>query len=192
MDSANARMRFPTVHPYLQVVPIKGNVSKSKSRNSKTKKISKSKNSAADVSVSHFNFTKVRFRPNTSTVTDSASNYKIRKLQTMRLKMVGKEAEVPRMNCQYKTFDRPDIIWKKLLDFLEKEENISIITEQDFGMYLLITEPRELYFTLNLGCFEPGIGIYGVSLYKIRGEESDFRDFERKFNAHFDFLKEEN
>lgn len=193
MDSANARMRFPTVHPYLQVVPIKGNVSRSKSKNNKTRNISKSKNSDAAVSqVSRFNIAKVRCRSATTTVTDAASNYKIRKLQTMRLKMVGKETEVPRMNCQYKTLDNPEVVWKKLLDFLEKEENISIITEQDFGMYLLITEPRELHFTLNLGCFEPGIGIYGISLYKIRGEESDFRDFERKFNAHFDFLKEES
>ncbi|OHT15224.1 hypothetical protein TRFO_14245 [Tritrichomonas foetus] len=126
--------------------------------------------------------------PPINKASDSTGKYKIRKLQTMRLRSIeSDELPLPQMNCQHTTLDKPDVVWKKLLSFLEREENISIITEQDFGMYLLIPEPHELYVALNLGCVHPGFGLIGFSLYKISGDENEFREFENKLVEYFGF-----
>lgn len=114
-------------------------------------------------------------RPQTSN--NETGKLNIRRLQTMRLRSIGREdPPLPRLNCQHTTLDPVDDLWKRLIIFLEKEQNISIITEQDFGLYLLISEPHELYVSLNIGCVHPGFGLIGFSLYKIRGDENEFRE----------------
>lgn len=187
MNSANARQRFPTIDPYLQVIPIEGKApSKDKTLPRKSKSLSistniiKSKIANNAPSFTNTKGQKIKYRYRASPEPDSTSLYKIRKLQTLRLRSIGKEEMLPRMNCQNTTLDKPEVIWPKLLTFLENETNASIITEQDFGMYLLIPKPHELYFSMNLVCVEPGIGLIGFCFYKIRGDENEFQSFKNK------------
>ncbi|OHS96525.1 CAMK family protein kinase [Tritrichomonas foetus] len=186
MNSAKARERFPTCEPFLQVLKMEAKVrtKKSKSQNRPLYRLVGDPSLAKNVPI------KIP-RPNATSVAaaaDSTGKYKIRKLQTMRLRsMDSEELPLPQMNCQHTTLDKPDVVWKKLLSFLEREKDISIITEQDFGMYLLISEPHELYVALNLGCVHTGFGLIGYSLYNIRGDENEFHEFENKLVEYFGF-----
>ena len=187
MDSQRAKEMFPTCEPFLQIVKMKGKAvqKKLKPQNRPAYRIVGADLNNNKGGSNTLRRLRVRQRPATTT---TPAESKIRKLQTMRLRSIDpEELPLPQMNCQHTTLDKPDVVWKKLLAFLEREDNISIITEQDFGMYLLISEPHELYVALNLGCVHQGFGLIGFSLYKIRGDENEFREFENKLVEYFGF-----
>jgi serine/threonine protein kinase len=107
---------------------------------------------------------------------------RFRSTQLMRLRSLrpdGGLSELPEFNCDHTTLDSPTVLWNKLLTFLEKEPSISVLKEQDFELYLLITEPQELHVSLRLGCVHLGFGLIGYSLANIRGDEELFRTFDR-------------
>lgn len=76
------------------------------------------------------------------------------------------------------------------MTFIDKE-NISVITEKDWGLYLVINDPlyqEELCVVLNVGCVHPGFGLIGYSVYKMKGDDDDFQHFETKLNSYMGFL----
>jgi hypothetical protein len=107
---------------------------------------------------------------------------RFRLTQLMRLRSIhpgGELWELPEFDCEHTTLDDPSVLWGKLLAYLEKETSISVLKEQDFELYLLITEPQDLYVSLRLGCVHRSFGLIGYSCSKIRGDEDSFRVFER-------------
>ncbi|OHT17237.1 CAMK family protein kinase [Tritrichomonas foetus] len=117
-----------------------------------------------------------------------SKKYRFRSLQTMRMQsMTDEDMKLPNINCQHSTMDKPSVVWKKLLDFIDKNKDISIISEQDYSMYMLVNKPNELYVVFTLGCLHKGIGLIGYSLYKIRGEDADFAEFETSLENFLSF-----
>jgi hypothetical protein len=78
-------------------------------------------------------------------------------------------------------------MWKRILSFLEKEEVDSIITEEDFGLYILVPCQPELYLWLAAGCVHPGFGLIGFTLYKVSGDDADFDAFENRLTEWLGF-----
>ena len=123
--------------------------------------------------------------------TPSALAFRAR--QTLRLKSCTQtpdDPQLPRMNCQKTTLDPLPDLWRRLITFIEKEK-ISVITEKDWGLQLLVCDPanqEELCVVLNVGCVHPGFGLIGYSVYKMRGDEDDFKQFEAKLNEYMGFL----
>ena len=113
--------------------------------------------------------------------------------QTLRLKsseQMVDDPQLPKMNCQKTTLDPLPDLWKRLMTFIEKE-GISVITEKDWGLQLLISDPsnqEDLCVALNVGCVHQGFGLIGYSLYKLQGADEDFRQFESKLNEYMGFV----
>ena len=125
--------------------------------------------------------------------TDVTSRLTFRTRQTLRLKsceQTEEDPQLPRLNCQKTTLDPLPDLWKRLMTFIDKE-NISVITEKDWGLYLVINDPlyqEELCVVLNVGCVHPGFGLIGYSVYKMKGDDDDFQHFETKLNSYMGFL----
>jgi serine/threonine protein kinase len=111
----------------------------------------------------------------------------LRKEQTLRLRSLNSVGMpvLPRMDCQHQTLEEPIALWKRPLACLAKAQNVSIITEQDFELYMIVGGQNKLHVVLHIGCVHEGCGLIGYKVSKVKGEDSDFTIFER---ALFEYL----
>ncbi|KAH0790481.1 CAMK family protein kinase [Histomonas meleagridis] len=169
MDSATCKERIPNADPYIIV---------------KKMKVSPAQRIQQRKSIS----SRTNLYSNNNKNKNNISRMNIRNLQTMRFRSItNEEKTLPQFNCKHTTLDSPKVLWEKLFKFLEREKNISILSEQNFCLYLLVKDQNELYVSLNIGCVHPGFGLIGFSLYKIKGNDNEFKEFENKVTEYFGF-----
>jgi len=157
MASPIVRERLPPINSFLHINPIKNKSTSAMQR--------------AQAAKNHSSLTR-----------------DIRRGQTMRFRTLLKdEVELPILNCQHTTLDLPEVLWDKLFSFLSKDDSIDIISEYDFSLYCKINGPREVYFSLTVGCVHRGFGLIGFSLLRIKGDQAVFEQFESNLSEHLGF-----
>jgi hypothetical protein len=111
----------------------------------------------------------------------------IRVHQTMRLRTLIGSSELPIMKCDHTTLDPFEVVFKKLLRFLEREDGVSLISEHDFALYCEVTKPKATYLSITLGRLCRGFQLIGFSLQKIGGDMATFTAFENKLTEYLGF-----
>jgi hypothetical protein len=111
----------------------------------------------------------------------------LRRNQTMRFKTLSGTVELPIMDCDHTTLDPFDVLVKKLLHFLEREEGISLIAEHDFCLYCKVTGPSEIDVSITLGRVWAGFQLIGFSVRLIKGDQAAFEAFETKLSEYIGF-----
>jgi serine/threonine protein kinase len=107
--------------------------------------------------------------------------------QTMRFRMLSGDVELPIMDCDHTTLDPFDVLFKKLLHFLEREEGIALIAEHDFCLYCKVTTPQEIDVSITFGRVWAGFQLIGFSVWGIKGDPKAFKAFESKLSEYIGF-----
>ena len=110
----------------------------------------------------------------------------------MRLKSIFCDTEeavrdLPKLDCQHTTFDPLKLLWQKLFSFMSREAGVDVITEFDYALYCRVTIPKEMEFSLNVGCVTPGFDLIGFTLIRTKGDEQVFKDFESRLSNYLGF-----
>jgi hypothetical protein len=112
----------------------------------------------------------------------------IRVRQTMRFRALSGNCELPLMpECDHTTLDPVDDVRRRLFHFLEREENVSLISEHNFALYCEVSEPKLTYLSITLGRLRRGFQLIGFSLQKIKGDNATFTAFENKLTEYIGF-----
>jgi hypothetical protein len=111
----------------------------------------------------------------------------IRNEQTMRFRSLSSHLELPVLTCTHTTFDPPDVLFQKVLRFLERENGVYIISEHDYSFFCKVMTPKETDLSITMGCIQKGFQLIGLVLQKIKGSSSTFAEFEEKLTEFLGF-----
>jgi serine/threonine protein kinase len=111
----------------------------------------------------------------------------IRNEQTMRFRSLSRDLQLPVLNCTHTTFDSPELLFQKLLRFIERENGVYIISEHDYSLFCKVMEPKETDLSITMGCIQKGFQLIGLVLQKIKGSSSTFAEFEEKLTEFLGF-----